>query len=169
MAWADVARVVGHGGTAWLLQQIAAKNLLPFAQGLTLRRVRRRNLPTIDSPRVAKCTFHDGHTGCTIPATHRPATCNYYVCESVFEHATDEGHAGEVLLARAVHEALVQKFVAWDAHLDAFVKATYPNLRALDGPTIDGLTIDGLTIDGLTIDEVFLADLVREFEKIKSR
>jgi hypothetical protein len=151
MAWADVARVVGHGGSAWLLEQVTNKNLVPFAQGFTLRRVRRRNLPTIDSPRVAKCTFHDGQTGCTIAATHRPATCNYYVCESVLARATEEGHAAEVVRARVVHDALVQKFVGWDAHLEAFVHTAYPRLGTPDGPALD---------------QGFLEDLAREFAAI---
>jgi hypothetical protein len=154
MAWADVARVVGHGGAGWLLEQIANKNLLPMAQGFSLRRVRKRNLPTIDSPRVAKCTFHDGQTGCTIAATHRPATCNYYVCESVFEEATKEGLESEVARARVAHDALVENFVAWDAHLDAFVQSSYPNLGAPDGRVID---------------QAFLEHLAREFEVVAAR
>lgn len=127
MDWADIGRVVVLGGAAWLLDQIAGGRLVPFAHGLTLRRVKER--VGDEGPRIAKCVFH-GLTGCTIPHARRPATCNYYVCESVLEAAKDQ--IAEVEQARAVHAELVSDFTRWDAELARRIAAAWP-----EGPPFD--------------------------------
>ncbi len=124
-AWADIARVVQHGGRDFLLDAIAKKQLVKAPHGLTLTRVKGRVTEAYGSPRVAKCVFHDGKTGCTIAADRRPATCNYYVCSDVFEDATRDGLGTLVASATGAHAELVEKFVAWDERLDRYVRANY--------------------------------------------
>lgn len=148
-AWADIARVVQHGGRDFLLAKIADGSLVPFEHGLTLKRVKARVTGDVRSPRVAKCIFHEGGSGCTITADRRPATCNYYVCESVYEKADREGHLDEVARARTNHDALVERFVAWDEALALHVKANYP--------------------DGVRYDATFLDALAETFAELRAR
>lgn len=145
-SWADIARVVQHGGRDFLIQKIADGSLVPFEHGLTLKRVKARATGDIRSPRVAKCIFHDGSSGCTIAANRRPATCNYYVCESVYESAEKEGLAEEVARARENHDALVERFVGWDEALALHVKTHYP-----EGVTYDASFLDALAETFATI------------------
>src|SRR5690348_16239953 len=79
--WSDIGRVVSQGGRDWLLEQLAAKNLLPVARGLGLRRELRKE--SLTAPRENKCVYH-GPLGCTITPERRPATCNYFLCEDAF-------------------------------------------------------------------------------------
>src|SRR4051794_14499648 len=73
--WSDLGRVVARGGRDFLLAALAARKAEPTRRGLAVRRVRRREGPTL--PREAKCVFH-GARGCTIDPDRRPATCNYF-------------------------------------------------------------------------------------------
>jgi hypothetical protein len=114
-----------------------------------LKRVKARVTGDVRSPRVAKCIFHEGGSGCTITADRRPATCNYYVCESVYEKAEREGHLDEVARARTNHDALVERFVAWDEALALHVKANYP--------------------DGVRYDATFLDALAETFAELRAR
>lgn len=138
-AWADIARVVGHGGRDWLLTQIAEKRLVPFEHGLITRRVKGRVSRERGSPRIAKCVFHEGGVGCTIPATHRPATCNYYVCRDVFDAAAREGEGRAARSAENAHDALVASFIRWDEELATYVRETYPEGTVLDEAFFDAL------------------------------
>jgi hypothetical protein len=125
-AWADIARVVAHGGALWLMDAIARGAVIPFREGLTLRRVKARVRAEPTSPRVAKCVFHDGGRGCTIDAMQRPATCNYYVCESVFESARQSNGSAAEAAGRAAHADMVTTYTAWDTHLNEYVAQLYP-------------------------------------------
>jgi hypothetical protein len=138
-AWADIARVVHHGGRDWLLREIAAGSLVPFAEGLSLRRVKMRLTAERGAPRVAKCVFHEGGRGCTIAATQRPATCNYYVCEDVYREGERAGASAEVQTARAVHDDLVRRFIDWDEALTTYVRTSYPDGPPYDAPFFDDL------------------------------
>lgn len=127
MDWSDIGRIVALGGDdalAWLEAELAAKNLLPNGDGLALRKA--KGVARADGPKLAKCVYH-AQTGCTVGHDRRPATCNYYVCESVF--AEDPAAAEE---ARAVHASLARTYTAWDAELRERVHARHP-----EGPPWD--------------------------------
>lgn len=131
--WSDVGRVVQSGGRDFLLAQIAAGNLTTGRRGLTIKRVRRRDDPRM--PRERKCVFH-GRTGCTIDHLLRPATCNYYCCESVYRAATGDPSERP---ARDTHARLRATFEELDARLTAEVEEAYP-----DGPPWDAAFLDWL-------------------------
>lgn len=120
--WSDLARVVRHGDTEWLLEGLAAGRLVPIEHGLALRREKKRVSAARTSPRLAKCTFHDGASGCTIAASRRPATCNIYLCDEALRLGEPASAADA---ARAEHDARVSDFVAWDRELEARVKAQW--------------------------------------------
>ncbi len=127
MDWSDVGRIVALGGDealAWLEGEICARNLVPHGDGLALRKA--KGLARPDGPKLAKCVYH-AQDGCVVGSDRRPATCNYYVCESVY--VDDRAAADE---ARAVHASLARAFTAWDAELGARVRASHP-----DGPPWD--------------------------------
>jgi hypothetical protein len=112
--WSDLARVVRHGHGAWLRARIAAGELRANEHGLTIHRPARRLSEDRGAPRLARCAFHEGRTGCTIDETQRPATCNYYLCEQALEAADDADGAAR---AREVHDDLVTDFVRRDEAL----------------------------------------------------
>ena len=116
--WSDIGRVVRHGGVDWLASRIAEKRVTPSARGLAVKRVRKREGPTL--PRESKCVFH-GKEGCTIAHDRRPATCNYFLCE----HAFREG-GPEAPRARAVHDGLKTAFERWDEALASRVSEAFP-------------------------------------------
>lgn len=138
MDWSDLARVVAHGGRDWVLAQIAAKNLVSAARGLSLRRV--KGLAGRGGPRVAKCVFHDAERGCTIAHDRRPATCNYYVCESVLEDAREVGREDAVTHARKVQAELIEAFVRWDEELDREILAAHGGSPTLDVAFLEWLS-----------------------------
>lgn len=125
--WSDLARVVRHDGLDWLLEQLAAGRLVRIDHGLSLRRDKGRVTPDRGSPRLAKCTFHDGRVGCTIASERRPATCNIYLCDHALGASEEAGDPGSAARAREVHDALVRDFVRWDAILDERVRAEWPD------------------------------------------
>ncbi len=145
--WSDLARVVQHGHAAWLLERMQARRLLPVDHGFAIRRDKGRITPDRGAPRLAKCTFHDGARGCTIDPTQRPATCNFYLCESSLDDASRAGEHAAVAEARAVHDALVADFVRWDAALDARVRAEWPADRRISAEFLSWL---GRTLEELT-------------------
>lgn len=120
--WSDLGRVVAHGHLDWLVAGLAAGRFTRIEHGLALTRVKGRVLPTREAPRLAKCVFHDGATGCTIDPTQRPATCNFYLCESALDEGAKSGQHADVAEARRVHDALVEQFVSWDQRLDERVR-----------------------------------------------
>ncbi len=124
MAWADVARVALHGGGEWLLEQVAAGNLIVFEHGLSLLRVKGRVGTDIKTPRIKKCVFH-GPTGCTIAETRRPSTCNYYVCDKAIEEG-EHAQRGTGVRAEREHDKLVSLFTRADASLQASIDAHWP-------------------------------------------
>ncbi len=135
--WSDIGRVVTHGGRDWLLEEIAARRIVVGERWLSVTRPKRPLGP--GGAREAACVYH-GPTGCTIAPERRSATCNYYVC--------DAARAGEhEALARETHDALVEKFIAWDAEITRRVAASWP-----DGPTFDAAFLDwlGATLTELT-------------------
>lgn len=139
MDWSDIGRIVAHGDRDWLVEQVANGHLVRCEYGLYLKRVKGRVTADIRSPRIAKCVFHDGSSGCTIAATRRPATCNFYVCESAFEEGEKSGTAREVASARKVHDDLVTMFVGWDAELAQRIRTNWP-----EGPPYDAAFFDWL-------------------------
>ncbi|MDB4942485.1 MAG: hypothetical protein JWP97_2019 [Labilithrix sp.] len=128
--WSDLARVVKHGGAEWLAGELAAGRLVRIDHGLSLRRDKGRVTADRGSPRIAKCTFHDGRSGCTIDSSRRPATCNIYLCD----RALAAGDHPSATRAREVHDALVADFVRWDAALDARVREAWPDPGARYSP-----------------------------------
>ncbi|MDB5212120.1 MAG: hypothetical protein JWO86_47 [Myxococcaceae bacterium] len=127
----DVGRIVAHGGRDWLLAEIAQKRIAVGERWLFVARPKRPLVP--GGAREAACVYH-GATGCTIPHERRSATCNYYLCD-----AARAGDGDDAALARATHDELVAKFVAWDAELTSRVAASWP-----EGPTFDAAFLDWL-------------------------
>ena len=128
--WSDIGRVVTLGGRSWLVEQLALGHLQHNEHGLTLQRLKGRALPQPDSPRITKCVFHDGRSGCTIPESRRPATCNFYVCESALTEGERDGANADRV--REAHDATVASFVRWDASLTETIRARWP-----EGPPYD--------------------------------
>lgn len=124
MDWSDVGRVVALGGLEWLVGEVAAHRLVPDPGGLVLKK--RKGVVGKDGPRLAKCVYL-GEAGCTIDHDRRPATCNYFVCESVF--AEDAPNARP---AREAHAELARSYADWDVVLSARVAERFP-----EGPTYD--------------------------------
>jgi hypothetical protein len=131
MDWSDAGRAVSLGQGAWLLAEIAAGRLVRDPDGLVLRKV--KAVARIDGPKLAKCVYH-GPSGCTAAHDRRPATCNYYVCESVYE---DDRAAATS--AREAHANLARAFAAWDRTLAAEVRARHPEGPPWDEPFLTWL------------------------------
>jgi hypothetical protein len=133
MDWSDVGRIVALGGRDWLLEQIAARHLVPDPRGLAITKAKGLSRP--GGPKLLKCVFH-GPQGCTVPAERRSATCNYYVCDSVL----DEPEAkGERARAREAKDALAKRFEAWDEALAREVEGRYPEGVVWDAALLDWL------------------------------
>src|SRR5262249_10583908 len=130
--WSDVGRVVALGGRDWLLGEIVAKNLVPAARGLAVRRVRRRE--SASAPRVHKCVYH-GAAGCTIDPSRRPPTCNYYLCDEAYAQA-GEPAAGE---ARGLHRSLIDRYTSYDREIETRICEAFP-----EGVTWDAAFLDWL-------------------------
>jgi hypothetical protein len=134
--WSDIGRIVAGGGRDFLIERMGAKDLIPTARGLTLRRVRRREART--EPLERKCVFH-GAGGCTIDAKLRPATCNYFLCDDAFvrggEHKSDQA----AVAARKAHGALRALYERWDEALAARIGAEFPEGPRWDAPFLDWL------------------------------
>ncbi len=130
LALADIARIVAHGGRDWLLGELAAGRIVAKDAWLILTR--------------AEACVYLGEHGCTIAHERRPATCNFYVCESALE-AGDESAA----TARAARDKIESDYARWDAELTALSQA-----RAPDGIVFDASTLDRLATD---LDERALA------------
>jgi hypothetical protein len=133
--WSDVGRIVALGGRDFLLAQIASKNLVPVGHGLRIRRVRRREGPSL--PREHKCVFH-GAAGCTIAPDQRPATCNYFLCEDALSAGGDEDAAGR-RRAEQAHALLRASYEHLDREIAARVVAEPPDAIRWDANFLDGL------------------------------
>ncbi|WP_437587767.1 hypothetical protein [Sorangium sp. So ce1000] len=133
--WTDIGRIVSLAGRGWLLEQMAAGNLLPVSRGLELRRVRKREERT--APRQSKCVYH-GARGCTVPAERRAATCNYFLCEDAFAERTDGLTDPASAQSRRAHALLRGVYGRWDRELAEAV-ASRP-----EGPTWDAAFLDWL-------------------------
>ena len=127
----DVGRIVAHGGRDWLLAEIAAKRIAAGERWLNVARPKRPLVP--GGAREAACVYHAA-TGCTIPHDRRSATCNYYLCD-----AARAGDGDDAALARATHDELVAKFVAWDEEIGRRVAASWPDGTTFDAPFLDWL------------------------------
>lgn len=141
--WTDVARVVALGGRDFLLEQIARKSLLPAPHGLRIRRVRRREGPSL--PREPKCVFH-GPAGCTIPHERRPATCNYFLCDAAFTAGGAPGAAAEAR-ARRAHARLREAYERHDRALAERIARERPEGVVWNTAFLDWL---GAQLDGLS-------------------
>lgn len=137
--WSDIGRVIGHGGLDWLLARIADGSLKPIEHGLSVGRVKRRVLPSRESPRLVKCVFHDGAVGCTIDERQRPATCNFYLCDRALEEGARSAGAEAERVAREAHDRLVQRFVQWDAELSQRVRAEWSEAQWYTAPFLTWL------------------------------
>jgi hypothetical protein len=143
--WSDLGRVVAAGGRDWVLAQIAAKNLVPAARGLAVRRVRRRE--SLTAPREHKCVYH-GARGCTIDPSLRPATCNYFLCDEAYVEGGERRGDPAAVAARAQHRALIDMYTAWDRDIEARVRERFP--------------------EGVPWDAAFLDWLGQEFERLST-
>jgi hypothetical protein len=132
--WSDIGRIVALGGRDFLCAQLAAKNLVPVAHGLRIRRVRKREGRSL--PREHKCVFH-GPSGCTLPPERRPATCNYFLCEDAL-HAGGEENAGDRARARRAHELLKASYERHDREMGERIARTF------GGPPWDAAFLDQL-------------------------
>jgi hypothetical protein len=107
LAWADLGRIVHHGGTAWLLAELDAGRLHPCPRGLAIRRV--------PGPHGIACTYL-GPTGCTLLPDRRAVTCNEYLCDDAYLEAERAGDPNAPR-GRAAHSVLEPALAAWDAAL----------------------------------------------------
>jgi hypothetical protein len=132
--------VVVRGGLEWLLAEFEARRLASTRDGAAIRERKWRS--RAGGPRVAACAYHD-ERGCTITPSHRPATCNYYVCDAALD-AAHEGVPDEVpeserraaatdaTRAHSLQAELAARFAEWDAALAAEVLKAWP-----EGPPFD--------------------------------
>lgn len=134
--WADVGRLVLGGGRAFLLEQIAARNLVPSARGLAVRRVRGRT--TSLAPRQKKCVYH-GAEGCTIAASHRPSTCNYFLCDDAYREAGEARGNPDAVAARRAQSALAALHTEWNQEIGEQIAALFPEGPAWDAAFLDWL------------------------------
>ncbi len=151
-SWSDIARVVAHGETEWLVAQVVLGHLVPFEHGLSLLR---RVEP--GSSEGKKCVFHEDGKGCSIRPEQRPATCNYYVCDRALEDGEKLGYEREVAKTKEALEHLVATFVAWDETLAARVQA-----EGSDGAWLSA-NLENAHLESL---RQRLADLAREFAQL---
>ncbi|MCC6554678.1 MAG: hypothetical protein IT372_17025 [Polyangiaceae bacterium] len=121
-AWADIGRVVLHGGLEWLLGEIRAGRLRPGARGLSILR----------PGEPARCAYHEA-AGCTIPPERRSATCNYYLCGDALEAG------GEPQAARAAVETLTGLYGRWDVEIGERVRGLWPEGPAWDQAFLEWL------------------------------
>ncbi len=124
--WSDLGRLVLQNQRDFLLTAIAARNLLPNGSGLLIRRVRRRESAT--DRRQPKCIFHCP-TGCTLPHTARPGTCNYFVCEDVYRTDLAQANAAIVASVRQAASRLASAYQAVNVQLGERLRNDFP-----DGP-----------------------------------
>lgn len=134
--WSDVGRVVLGGGRAFLLEQIAAKNLSPVARGLAVRRVRGRT--TSLEPRQKKCVYH-GAQGCTIASSRRPSTCNYFLCEDAYRDAGEARGEPGAVAARRAQAALAALYARWNRELEEEIAELFPGGPPWDAEFLDWL------------------------------
>ena len=120
IAFADIARIVRHGGRDWLLAEIAAGRLVAKESFLNYTR-----------PNGA-CVYV-GPRGCTIPHDRRSATCNYYVCESSLEVGGETASQ-----ARITRDRLEAEYARRDETLAAKLKKPI----VFDAPTLDILAAE---------------------------
>lgn len=117
IAWSDVARIVGHGGAAWLLGELGGGRLRPSPNGLAIERVDPRGaLPS-------RCVYL-APTGCTLAPEHRSSTCNYYLCGSALDEARDCGDNAVEPARRA--QSLAERLGAIDMQLADAVRERWP-------------------------------------------
>lgn len=123
--WSDLGRVLQLGGRDWLKEQLAAGLILPLqqkhgvpARGLQLKR--KENPAPNAGTWPTKCTYH-GDQGCTIGRDRRPATCNYYCCDQVYE----VGGAGAEA-AREAQAILQTLYGRWDLEIAAIIAERWP-------------------------------------------
>lgn len=113
VAWADLGRIVRHGGAAWLLGEIATGHLRPCPRGLAIARA--------EGPHGVACTYL-GAGGCQLPPERRSVTCNEYLCEDALEDAALAGDPS-ARRARTTHVRLERSLADWDAAIAAEVSA----------------------------------------------
>lgn len=126
VAWADIGRIVRHGGGDWLLAEIASGRLRPCPRGLAIAR--------IQGPHGLACTYL-GERGCELSPDRRSVTCNEYLCEDAFaaaERASDPSAAA----ARAAHARLEYALSQWDASVSAELAAGFRD-AAPDTPSAE--------------------------------
>ena len=144
VAWADIGRIVRHGGGDWLLAEIASGRLRPCPRGLAIAR--------IQGPHGLACTYL-GERGCELSPDRRSVTCNEYLCEDAFvaaERASDPSAAA----ARAAHARLEYALSRWDAFVSA-------ELAAGDSPS----AADGASGRAMAYDVLLWGSLRRAFER----
>ena len=133
VAWADIGRIVRHGGRDFLLREMQEGRLLPCPRGLSIRRV-----PASEGF-PARCTYLEGDRGCVLEPHQRSATCNYYLCEDAFVLAEGEGDP-LVVSARRAHDRIADILGGCDLELSALVGERFP-----EGPPWDGAFFDWIS------------------------
>jgi hypothetical protein len=126
LALADIARIVRHGGRDWLLGELQTGRIVAMGAWMILTR-----------PADAGACVYLSERGCTIANERRPATCNFYVCESAL------GAGGESAdVARSTRDQEESDYAQWDALL-----ARLANERAPQGIVFDAATLDFLATE----------------------
>lgn len=107
VAWADLGRIVSHGGASFLLDAIRTGHLRPCARGLAITRT--------EGPHGLACVYL-GERGCVLRPEQRSVTCNEYLCEDAL---ADAANAGDPAAARArnAHVKLERALAEWDRRI----------------------------------------------------
>ena len=85
-------------------------------------------------PADAGACVYLGDGGCTIAQERRPATCNFYVCESALDAGGES--AGT---ARRTRDLLENEYARWDAELATLLEQRSPHGLVFDAETLDWL------------------------------
>lgn len=135
IAWADIGRIVTHGGRDFLLAEIQENRLTPSPRGLAIQRVPAKD----EFP--ARCTYlGPADQGCVLPPQRRSATCNYYLCEDAFVLAQQQTDP-LVPQARVAHDRIEDFLGRCDQELSELIQFRHPNGPPWDAPFLDWVAV----------------------------
>ena len=114
-SWADVGRIVIHGGDRFVREELAAGRLHPGQRGLRV---------TLAAPTAGRpaCCGYLGAAGCTLSPERRSATCNYYACDELLQSLPPR----RAEAAAHARDRLAKRIGRWDERLARRAAARHP-------------------------------------------